>query len=224
MAEDSTRIEPAIQTLLTEFPPSETQALGLHNVANTIGWKLFGYANRSAQGPDVPALFDKWLLAIANYTLATWPGSDWAMWAQRDLATLAIYHGDDAAADAAIGRLAANYASRTDTPAALYFLGNYFLEVNRDDKAEAVYKTLVEKFPNYDLAPLLKTSLGQMRLRRGDDQGAETIFQEVLADYAKHPRLAEAVNLMAQSYYVAIHEMPRKNLFEAVILEWRESG
>ena len=201
LAEDSARIEPAIQTLLTEFAPSETQALGLHNAANTIVWKLFGYANRSPQGEDMPALFEKWLLAIANYTQVTWPGSDWAMWAQRDLATLAIYHGDDAAADAAIGRLTTNYATRTDTPAALYFLGNYFLEVNRDDKAEAVYKQLVEKFPNYDLAPLLKTSLGQMCLRRGDDQGAETIFQEVLTDYAKHPRLAEAVNLMAQSYY-----------------------
>jgi hypothetical protein len=42
LAEDRSKIEPAIQTLLTEFPPSETQALGLHNLANTIGWKLFG--------------------------------------------------------------------------------------------------------------------------------------------------------------------------------------
>jgi outer membrane protein assembly factor BamD (BamD/ComL family) len=40
-----------------------------------------------------------------------------------------------------------------------------------------------------------------MRLRQGDDQGAETIFQEVLTTYAKHPRLAEAVSLMAQTYY-----------------------
>ena len=201
LAEDAAQIEPTIQTLLTEFEPSETQALGLHNIANTIVWKLFAYANRSAKGPDVPAVFEKSLLAIANYTAATWPNSDWAMWAQRDLATLGIYHGDDAAADAAISRLAADHASRTDTPEALYFLGNYFLEVNRDDKAEAVYKTLVEKFPNYDLAPLLKTSLGQMRLRKGDDEAAETVFQEVLAEYAKHPRLAEAVNLMGMTYF-----------------------
>jgi hypothetical protein len=89
----------AIQTLLTEFPPSEPQALGLHNIANTIVWKLFGYASGSVRGQDVPALFDKSLQAIADYTQATWPNSDWAMWAQRDLATLAIYHGDDAAAE-----------------------------------------------------------------------------------------------------------------------------
>jgi len=42
--EDTARIEPAIQALLAKFPPSETKARGLHNVANTIGWKLFGYA------------------------------------------------------------------------------------------------------------------------------------------------------------------------------------
>jgi len=201
LAEDRSKIEPAIQTLLTEFPPSEPQALGLHNIANTIVWKLFGYASGSVRGQDVPALFDKCLQAIADYTQATWPNSDWAMWAQRDLASLAIYHGDDAGADAAIGRLTTDYASSPDTPAALYFLGNYFLEVNKDDKAEAVYKTLVEKFPTYDLAPLIKTALGQMRLRQGDDQGAEAIFQEVLTTYAKHPRLAEAVNLMAETYF-----------------------
>jgi outer membrane protein assembly factor BamD (BamD/ComL family) len=201
LAEDRSKIEPAIQTLLTEFAPSEAQALGLHNIANTIGWKLFGYASGSARGQDVPALFDKCLQAIADYTQVTWPKSDWAMWAQRDLATLAIYRGDDAAADAAIGRLTTNYASSPDTPAALYFLGNYFLEANRDDKAQAVYKVLVEKFPTYDLAPLIKTALGQMRLRQGDDQGAEAIFQEVLATYAKHPRLAEAVNMMGMTYF-----------------------
>jgi tetratricopeptide (TPR) repeat protein len=124
LAEDRNKIEPAIQTLLREFPPSEPQALGLHNIANTIVWKLFGYAGGSPRGQDVPALFDKCLQAIADYTQATWPNSNWAMWAQRDLATLAIYHGDDAAADAAIGRLTTNYASSADTPAALYFLGN----------------------------------------------------------------------------------------------------
>jgi len=208
LAEDAAQIEPTIQTLLTEFEPSETQALGLHNIANTIVWKLFAYANRSAKGPDVPAVFEKSLLAIANYTAATWPNSDWAMWAQRDLATLGIYHGDDAAADAAISRLAADHASRTDTPEALYFLGNYFLELNRDEKAEAVYKTLVEKFPTYDLAPLLKTSLGQMCLRRGDEEGAETIFQEVLTAYAKHPRLPEAANLMGYAYCEAAFREP----------------
>jgi TolA-binding protein len=201
-AEDRNRIEPAIQTLLTKFPPSETKALGLHNVANTIGWKLFVYANASPRGQDLLTLLDKCLVAIANYTQATGPGSDWAMWAERDLATAAIQSGDDTAAQAAMGRLTANYATRTDTPAALHFLGNYYLEVKKDNRAEAVYKYLVEKYPNHELAPLVKTGLGQIRLRQGDGQGAEATFQKVLTDYAGHPRLAEAVQLMGDGYYV----------------------
>jgi outer membrane protein assembly factor BamD (BamD/ComL family) len=47
-----------------------------------------------------------------------------------------------------------------------------------------------------------------MRLRQGDDQGAEAIFQEVLTTYAKHPRLAEAVNLIAQAYCEAAFQEP----------------
>ena len=200
-AEDRNRIEPAVQTLLTKFPPSETKALGLHNVADTLVRKYPAYGERRPTELDIVALLDKCLLVIANYTQATWPGSNWAMWAERDLATVAIQRGDDPNAEAAIGRLTGDYATRKDTPAALYFLGNYCLKANRDDKAEAIYKYLVEKFRSYDLAPLVKTSLGQMRLRQADDQGAEAIFQEVLTDYANHPRLADAVNVMAQEYY-----------------------
>jgi TolA-binding protein len=199
-AEDRNRIEPAIQTLLTKFPPSQTKALGLHNVANTIGWKLFGYAGGSRHGPDMPALFDKCLFAIANYTQATWPGSGWAMWAERDLATAAIQRGDDPNAEAAIGRLTANHATRKDTPAALDFLADYCLELRKHNEAETVYQHLVKAYPTHELILLAKAGLGVVQIRQGNDSGAEAIFQKVLTDYANHPRLAEAINLMAEGY------------------------
>jgi TolA-binding protein len=208
-AEQIARIEPTMQALLTKFPPSEAKALGLHNVANTIGWKLFVYANASPRGPGLLALLSKCLVTIANYAQATWPNSDWAMWAERDLATAAIQSGDDAAAEAAIGRLTANYATRKDTPTALHFVGNYYLEGKENSRAEGVYKYLVEKYPNHELMPLVKAGLGQLQIRQGDDQGAEATFQKVLADYASHPRLAEAVYLMAEGYSRrAIQEPP----------------
>jgi len=200
-AEDRNRIEPAIQTLLTRFTPSETKALGLHNVANTLAWKYFAYAGRSRQDRDLLALYDKYLLAIANYTLATWPKSDWAMWAERDLATVAIQRGDDPNAEAAIARLTADYADRKDTPAALDFLADYCLELRKNDRAGAVYQYLIKKYPSYELVLLAKAELGVVQIRQGNDPNAEAIFQQIMAKHTNHPRLAEAVNLMAEAYY-----------------------
>jgi len=208
-AEDRNRIEPAIQTLLTRFPPNEVKALGLHNVANTLAWKYFPPIGGSAQDPNLFALVDKCLLAIANYTLVTWPKSDWAMWAERDLATVAIRRGDDSAAEAGISRLTADYANRKDTPAALDFLADYCLELRKHDKAEAVYQYLIKKYPSYELVPLSKAELGVVQIRQGNDPNAETIFQEIMAKHANHPKLAEAVNLMAEGYYAQAFRVGR---------------
>jgi len=207
--EDRTRIEPAVQTLLTRFPANEVKARGLHDLATTLAWKYVGYADHPPQDPNLLVSYDKCLLAVANYTQATLPKSDWAVWAERDLATLAIRHGDSAAAEAAISRLTTDYADRKHTPVALHFLGDYYLDARKDDKAGPVYQRLVEKYPNHDLMPLVKTGLGVVQVRRGDDASAEAIFQQVLTDYANHPRLPEAINLMAEGYCSRALELER---------------
>jgi len=204
-AEDRNRIEPAVQTLLARFAPNEVKALGLHNVANTLAWKHVTYVVRPPQDKDLPGLYNKCLLAIANYTLANWPKSDWAMWAERDLATVAIQRGDDPTADAAIGRLTTDYVDRKDTPAALNFLADYCLELKKHNKAEAVYQYLIKQYPNYELVPLAKAELAVIQIRQGHDPNADAIFQEIMAKHANHPKLAEAMNLIALGYYTRAH-------------------
>jgi TolA-binding protein len=200
-AEDRTRIEPALQMLLTRFAPTEVKARGLHNLADTLVWKYFGYARQSAQRQDTLALIDRCLPAIANYTLATWPKSDWAMWAERDLAAVAIRAGDGPTAEAAINRLGTDYAGCKDTPGALKFLADYCLELSQHDKAEPVYQHLIQKYPGYELLPLVKAEIGVVQIYRGSDGNAEGILQKIMAEHANHARLGEAINLIALGYY-----------------------
>jgi tetratricopeptide (TPR) repeat protein len=198
--DDRARIEPTVQTLLTRFVPTEAKASALHTVADMLGWKCRDYGNYPLEEQNLPGICNRCLLAIANYTLATWPKSDWAMWAQRDLATAAMHRGDNPSAEAAISRLSTDYADRKDTPAALNFLADYCLALKKDNAAETVYQHVAKEYPTYDLILLTKVGLGVIQIRQGDDQGAEATFQKVLTDYANHPRLAEAVNLMAEEY------------------------
>ncbi len=199
--EDRDQIESVVQTLLARFAPSEAKALGLHNLANTLVWKQVSYVTQRPKPPDAFALYNQCLQAIANYTLQTWPQSDWAMWAERDSASVAIFTANDADAQAATARLLADYADRKELPEILYFLGNRSLDAGRDDPAQALYQHLVGKYPGHELVPLAKSGLVQILIRRGDDKGAEDLVQKILTDHANHPKLAEAINLIAERYF-----------------------
>jgi TolA-binding protein len=199
-SEDRASVEPAVQTLLTRFPVNETKAQGLHDVANTIVWKKIPLVALPAEQQESMAVYNRCLQAIANYTQQTWPQSDWALWAERDLAVLALRTGNDANAAAATGRLMTQYADRKDLPEALYFLASRNLEAGQLDKADPLFQSLVSKYPDHESVPLAKSGLAQIMIRRGDDQGAEALFQEIMADYKGHPKLTEAVYLIAEGY------------------------
>jgi TolA-binding protein len=212
---DRARIEPTVQTLLTRFAPTEVKAGALHTVANMLGWKCRDYGNYPLEEQNPPGICNRCLLAIANYTLATWPKSDWAMWAERDLATAAMHRGDNPSAEAAISRLSTDYADRKGTPEALNFLADYCLQLRKDGRAERVYQHVVKEYPTYDLILLAKVGLGVIQIRRGNDTDAEAIFQRVLTDYANHPRLPEAINLMAEGYWTRGLELEGKDRSQA---------
>jgi len=116
-----------------------------------------------------------------------------------------------ASAEAAISRLSTDYANRKDTPEALNFLAGYCLELKKHAAAETVYQHVIREYPTYDLILLAKAGLGVPQIHEGNDVGAEAIFQKVLTDYASHPRLPEAINLMAEGYCSRALELERDN-------------
>jgi len=211
---DRERIEPTVQTLLTRFAPTEAKASAMHTVANMLGWKCRDYGRRPLEEQNLPGICNRCLLAIANYTLATWPKTDWAMWGERDLATAAIHRGDYPTAEAAISRLSTDYADRKDTREALSFLADYCLQLKKDSQAETVYQHLVTQYPSHEVILLAEVGLGVIQIHQGNDAGAEAIFQKVLTNYASHPKLPEAINLMAEGYYnhAFDHEKDRRSL------------
>jgi TolA-binding protein len=199
-AEDPSRMKQDIQTLLKQFAPTRDKEESLRTVADTLFWKRFGYANQPAK-QDIVAVIDGHLLAIANYTLATWPENDWAVWAERDLATVAIERGDDPNTQAAVDRLAVDYADRKDTPAALTFLADQCFELDKFGQADQIYKYICDHWPGDKQAVLAGANRARVRIATGDDTAAEALFQKVVADYPNHPDLPNAILLVGQGYF-----------------------
>ena len=48
--------------------------------------------------------------------------------------------------------------------------------------------------------------MGHIQVRKGRDAEAETIYAKVLADYAGHPKLAEAVHVMGEGYFLRAYQ------------------
>jgi TolA-binding protein len=70
----------------------------------------------------------------------------------------------------------------------------------RDEAKVKLYQYIIDRHPKHEQVVPAQARLGQIMIRRGDDHGAEALFQKILRDYRGHPRLAEAVHLMADGY------------------------
>ncbi len=200
-AEDPSRMEQTIPPLLMQFEPTEDKAASLRYLADALGWKRLAYTEGAARQQDILALIDGYLLAVANYTVATWPESDWAARAQGDQATVAIDRGDDSAAQATIASLKGKHSDDPALAQALYEVGNTYNNAGHYDRAAELYQQVIASRPATKYAVLSKTGLGLIQLRRGQDNAAEALFQKIMADHADDAGLADAVRVMGESYY-----------------------
>jgi len=143
----------------------------------------------------------KWgrMRPLCEYILQNHPGYKDAIWAQQALIVASINQEDTAGFDAGLQALFAKFSSHKKTPLAVYKTARQ-LESKNDIKARELCQYIVDNHPDHDYAPLAKVNLGQIKVRQGDEVAAEAIFDEVLNRYKNHPRLPQAVHLMAEGY------------------------
>jgi len=118
---------------------------------------------------------------------------------------------DPNTAQAAIAKLQSQYRSDPGLAQALYEVGATFGNARQFDKATAEFNQVITTWPESDHAMLSKVGLGLIQVRQGDDNAAEAVYQKVLTDYASHPRLPEAINLVTEGYYSRALELETEN-------------
>jgi len=147
---------------------------------------------------------------LCEYILANHSSDEDAIWAQQALIFACIDQQDVAGIDSGIQELFAKFTTHKGMPSAAYGTARKLNRIN-DATAQQLYQYVVDKHPDHEYIPFARVNLGQIKLRLGDEQGAEAIFQKVLTDYKDHPRLAEAAHLMAEGYWYKAFAEPRQN-------------
>jgi TolA-binding protein len=118
-------------------------------------------------------------------------------------------------AQIALDRLHNHYRDHPGLTQAIYEVGCTFSNAGQYDKAAQELNQVITTWPNSDYALKSKVGLGLIQFRQGNGQAAEATYQKIMTDYADHPKLAEAIDLMAEGYFdqgVALEKADAKRI------------
>jgi TolA-binding protein len=103
-------------------------------------------------------------------------------------------------AQIALDRLHNHYRDHPGLTQAIYEVGCTFSNAGQFGEAAQELNQVITRWPNSDYALKSKVKFGLMQVRQGNGQAAEATYQKIMTDYANHPKLAEAIDLMAEGY------------------------
>jgi len=126
----------------------------------------------------------------------------YAMWSQTELAKSWILEGNEKEAEAAGNRLMTVFAGQPTLPTELCRLGDAYLVAGKPDKAEQIYKHVLDHTAKGD-GQLIWARAGMARLlaAREDDPGVQKAIDVLITDFRDDPDLGEAVFGVGDEYY-----------------------
>ena len=128
-----------------------------------------------------------------------------AIWAQS--AMIRSYHalGDDAAAEAAVDKLLANFSDNPLIARVVWEVGRYYHGLKKYDKASRLYQYVIDNQSKNEYAMRAKASMIQLNILLGNEAAVEIATKKMIADFNNHPDLSSVIfrtaEQIAQQYY-----------------------
>jgi TolA-binding protein len=168
----------AAGTLLTDFSDNSQIAEAIHHTA---------YHHRLSCKYDKANELDR-------YVMKNWPTSDYALWAQMDMAETNINLSNETAAQADIDKLQADFAGNSRIAEAVHHVAFHYQQLKKYDKAKQLDEYVIAHWPTSDFALWAQMDIAEFNIERGDDAAADAAISKLLNSFSSHPRIAEAVH------------------------------
>jgi len=152
-----------------------------------------------------------------------WPGSKWAVDAQKRLARMWITAGDYEKADAAAAKLKAVFGGRAGAAAAVEDVGDGYQLADSSAKAYALYKWVVENLPDDDRAIWCQMKAATAQIRMQDLEKSEEELGNLLSGFAGHEELAATIHEVVEEYRNAGLYEEGRGLFAYLLENWDET-
>jgi TolA-binding protein len=150
--------------------------------------------------------------AAAEYKTITtnYPGSDYALKAQKNLAVTYIRMQKLVEPQDAIDKLQTDFAGYPDLPAALYDIAGWYKNILHEkrfrqyQKAKVIYQQIMANYPENELAQKSQGCIHQldvlMQIESGDISAAKQATERLKTDFAESPELPRLLWQIAQKY------------------------
>ncbi|MHC4158416.1 MAG: tetratricopeptide repeat protein [Planctomycetota bacterium] len=150
--------------------------------------------------------------AAAEYKaiVTNYPGSDYALKAQKNLAVTYIRMQKLVETQDAIEKLQTDFAGDPGLPAALYDIAGWYKNILHEvrfrqyQKAKAIYQQIMASYPQNELAQKSQGCICQldalMQIESGNISAASQAIEKLKTDFAESPELAKLLWQIAQKY------------------------
>jgi len=181
--------ETAYQNLLSQFSGHENLPGAVYTLAEH--YLESGYPQKAVE--------------LYQYVSGRWPNAQDAMWMQVNMAKAYIKLKNEAATETTYQNLLSQFSGRENLPEAVYIIAEYYMKSHYPEKAVELYEYAMTRWPDYDLmdendAMSHRKNLLQLKLRIGDDDGADTICDDIINNFANADNLPVVIEDITDTY------------------------
>jgi len=156
-------------------------------------------------------------LELYRYVVETWPESEYAMGSEVSIARLNIKLGNETAAQAALGKLIADFRGNKGLAKAVDHVADSYRESKQYEKAKELYKYVVDTWPEAEHAIDSQTSLAKLYIQLGDDPNAQAAVERLATDFWQDTGLPAALCEIARRYERAKIYQEAKSVYQQII-------
>lgn len=201
---DDAAAEAAVDKLLNDFAGNQYLPVALHETA-----KLYSHFKKYQKG-----------LELNQYVIEHWPEHEYAMWSEREVAKANIELGKMQEAQAAVDKVLAGFPSQQFIALVVYEIAEHYRQFEHYDKAERLYKHILESWPTNWRVVLAQSGLARLYIDSGDDAAAQAAVDKLRTDFLHVQNAARGIYLVAYDYDQAGNYEKAKPLYEFVLANW----
>jgi len=147
-----------------------------------------------------------------------YPGTFWALEAQKKLTQLYILQGKDSQAEQTLNKMLKDFSSHSDMPKSLYTIAKGYRKVRKNDKADDLRQQIIQRYPDSVWTLWVqKEDAVVSHIAAGEDSAVETIVNKMTADFSGDSELPGVLYLIAKEYKKAGKDDKAEGIYQQLI-------
>jgi tetratricopeptide (TPR) repeat protein len=159
---------------------------------------------------------------LYQYIVSTWP-AEHAIDSQKGVVLSRIHLGDEAGARAAVEKLIAKFSGSQDIDDVLSEIAGEYGKVGKVAKGVELYRQVIEPWCRAEYTPSSQATAVEFLICIGDDMGAQTATDKLIADFSSHNDIAKWLGHIGNIYHRLDKFEKSREICTLVVQRWPQN-